>query len=122
MPVGDITHYDEQIDVGDNFNPSTGTFTVGNKKEDEGTYVFFYHGHNAGWKNAKITLFFNSTINNYKSTNHHFTNEEDTSNSLAINAIVSMNLRKGDVIWLHNHHDNIYASSPVPFTFTGYKI
>merc|ERR1719270_740502 len=42
LPSGDIKYYDELIDVGNNFNPSTGVFTVG--EEEEGTYVFLYSG------------------------------------------------------------------------------
>ena len=59
MPRGDIKGYDELIDVGNNFNPSTGVFTVGNKEEDEGTYVFLFWGRKDGTKGKEGSFWVN---------------------------------------------------------------
>jgi len=118
LPVGDITDYNELIDVDDNFNPSTGVFTVGNKEEDEGTYVFHLSGYKEGeyGKNGDIKVYINGF------DNYQYTYESDTSHSLQMNDIMSFNLKKGDEIKLHNDVDNsIWVSFYRPFTFTGYK-
>ena len=118
MPYGDIKGYDELIDVGNNFNPSTGVFTVGNKEEDEGTYVFHFSGKKSGFngKEGYIKVFKNDIYVQYNS-------ETDASHSLQINHIMSFNLKKEDQIKLYNYNaDSIYVDSNVPFTFTGYKI
>ena len=118
MPAGDIKDYDELIDVGDNFNPSTGVFTVGNKEEDEGTYVFLFSGFKGsnygkeGW------------IEVYKNGNRvQYNYESDASHSTQMNDIMSINLKRGDEIKLNNYYDDsIYVDSIRPFIFTGYKI
>jgi len=112
---GDITGYDELIDVGNNFNPSTGVFTV----EDEGTYVFLYSGRKNGdnGQEGRIYVYKNgNTVIQYDS-------EQDASHYLQMNSITASNLKKGDEIKLWNYFDDsIYVSSSRPFTFTGYKI
>ena len=118
MPEGDIKGYNELIDVGNNFNPSTGVFTVGNKEEDEGTYVFHFSGLKSGTygKDGYIKVYKNGIFvqQNY---------EEDTSHDLQMNHIMSFNLKKGDEIKLYNRYDYaIFVTSQNPFTFTGYKI
>ena len=118
LPNGDITDYDELIDVGDHFNPSTGVFTVGNKEEDEGTYVFLFSGPKSGsnGKKGRISVFKNG---NEVQSNY----ESDASQFLLMNSIMSINLKKGDEIKLYNWNaDSIYVRSDYPFTFTGYKI
>jgi len=115
---GDITGYDELIDVGNNFNPSTGVFTVGNKEEDEGTYVFLFSGRkDASGKEGYIKVYKNGIQVQYNY-------ESDASHVLQMNDIMSFNLEKGDRIKLHNSwSDSIYVQSDYhPFTFTGYKI
>ena len=118
MPVGDITGYEELIDVGNNFNPSTGVFTVGNKEEDEGTYVFFFSGRKSGTygKIGHIMVYKNGNAVQYNW-------ESDASHDLQMNDIMSFNLKKGDEIKLNNYYaDSIYVSGLYPFTFTGYKL
>jgi len=118
LPTGDITGYDELIDVGNNFNPSTGVFTVGNKEEDEGTYVFLFSGRkDASGKEGYIKVYKNGIQVQYNY-------ESDASHVLQMNDIMSFNLEKGDRIKLHNSwSDSIYVQSDYhPFTFTGYKI
>ena len=119
MPsYSDITDYDELIDVGDNFNPSTGVFTVGNKEEDEGTYVFLFSGHKNGDHGKE------GWIEVYKNGGYVQWNlETDASNSLRMNDIMLFNLKKGDEIKLYNYYyDSIEVWSIYPFTFTGYKV
>ena len=115
---GDITGYDELIDVGNNFNPSTGVFTVGNKEEDEGTYVFQFSGYKSGEHGKKGRILV------YKNGNFvQDIDETDTSHWLRMNDIMSFNLEKGDEIKLWNYvDDSIYIDSHYPFTFTGYKV
>jgi len=118
LSVGYITDYDELIDVGNNFNPSTGVFTVGNKEEDQGTYVFLFSGYKIGGngKKGRILVYKNGIQVQYNY-------ETDASHSLQMNDIMSFNLKKGDEIKLYNDYDDsIYVSSVDPFTFTGYKI
>jgi len=122
LPKGDIKGYNELIDVGNNFNPSTGVFTVGNKEEDEGTYVFLFSGYKSrsnGLYNGKEGF-----IKVYKNGNRVQDNyETDTSHSLQMNSIVSVNLKKGDEIKLYNYYDDsVVVRSGHPFTFTGYKV
>ena len=62
LSPGYITNYDELIDVGNNFNPSTGVFTVGNKEEDEGTYVFLFSGRKWSGKDGHIKVYKNGRI------------------------------------------------------------
>ena len=117
MPPGDIKDYDELIDVGNNFNPSTGVFTVGSK-EDEGTYVFLFSGYKISdyGKEGRIRV--------YRNGNDVQLNRElDASHALHMNDIMSFNLKKGDEIKLHNDvADSIYVVDYYPFTFTGYKV
>ena len=118
MPAGDIKDYDELIDVGNNFNPSTGVFTVGDKEEDDGTYVFLFSVRKSGsyGKEGRIRVYKNGNLvqENY---------ETDTSHFLQMNDIMSFNLEKGDEIKLYNwNDDSIHVSSVNPFTFTGYKV
>jgi len=119
LPRGDIKGYDELIDIGNNFNPSTGVFIVGNKEEDEGTYVFFFSGHKDGYhgKEGYIDVYKNG---NWVQRNY----ETDASHSLRMNDIMSFILKKGDEIKLvNNKDDSIYVDSDYrPFTFTGYKV
>ena len=118
MPVGDIKDYDELIDVGNNFNPSTGVFTVGNKEEDEGTYVFLFSGHKIGTQGdwARIWV--------YKNGDLVQDNTESDTSILQMNHIMSFNLKKGDQIKLYNVYDSIMVDSynHFAFTFTGYKV
>ena len=118
LPVGDIKGYNELIDVGNNFNPSTGVFKVGNKEEDVGTYVFFYSGRKSGYEGQYGDIFVKKNGQTVQS------NYEDLANyHLQMNGILSFNLKKGDEIKLHNRHDNsIFVPWSKPFTFTGYKI
>ena len=118
MPYGDITGYDELIDVGDNFNPSTGVFTVGDKEEDEGTYIFLFSGYKNGseGKYGEIDVYKNGNLVQWNQ-------ESDVSHDLQTNCIMSFNLKKGDEIKLYNvYDDSIVVSSYHPFTFTGYKV
>ena len=104
--------------MGDNFNPSTGVFTVGNKEEYEGTYVFLFSGvKSEGYRKEAL-------IKVYKNGNEvQYNFESDASHHLQVNSIVSFNLKKEDQIKLYNYNaDSIYVDSNVPFTFTGYKI
>jgi len=122
LPTGDITGYDELIDVGNNFNPSTGVFTVGNKEEDEGTYVFLF----SGFKSPPKTLpngkeGFIKVYKNGIEVQYNW--ESDASRDLQMNHIMSFNLNKGDEIKLYNVYDHsIVVRNYEPFTFTGYKV
>jgi len=118
LPQGHITGYNELIDVGNNFNPSTGYFTVGDKEEDEGTYVFLFSGRKDGdyGKDGWIDVYKNG---NFVQRNQ----ESDASHDLQMNDIMSFNLKVRDQINLENRYDDsIYVASYLPFTFTGYKV
>ena len=120
MPRGDIKNYDELIDVVNNFNPSTGVFTVGNK-EDEGDYFFLFSGSKDGdyGKEGWIKVYKNGIVqhnwDNFKAP--HFGIHQ-------MNSIISFEaLKKGDEIKLNNFYDDsIYVNSVIPFLFTGYKM
>jgi len=118
LPSGDIKGYDELIDVGNNFNPSTGVFTVGSKPEDEGTYVFLFSGYKdeTNGKEGDISV--------YKNGNYvQVYQETDASHRLQMNDIMSFNLKKEDQIKLYNYiDDSIHVQSTIPFAFTGYKM
>ena len=138
MPHGDITDYDELIDVGDNFNPSTGVFTVGKKQEDEGTYVFLLSGRkNGAGKNRdgkrrrivgdiRVKKALTENCGNkcgklFDTVQNIF--EKDTSNTIQLSSMVSVNLKQGDQIKLYNSKDDsIYIGPGTPFTLTGYKV
>ena len=118
MPRGDIKGYDELIDVGNNFNPSTGVFTVGNKEEEEGTYVFLFSGRKDSFygKAGDIDVYKNG---NWVQSNY----ESDVSHDLEMNSMVSFNLKRGDEIWLNNgRYYSIEVGSTKPLTFIGYKL
>ena len=118
MAAGDITDYDELIDVANNFNPSTGVFTVGNQEEDKGTYVFLFSGHKSRYYGKKGSIQFHKNGVCVQATS-----ETDDSHDLHIDNIMSINLDKGDQIKLYNYYDaSIYVNYEYPFTFTGFKV
>jgi len=119
LPTGDIKDYDELIDVGDNFNPSTGVFTVGSNEEDEGTYVFQYSCYKNGDSGMEGHIY---VMNNIEGIVQGFY-EEDRS-SLQMNGISSFNLKSGSQINLYNVQfgESIFVANGYPFIFTGFKI
>ena len=118
MPGGYITGFVELIDVAGNFNPSTGVFTIGNKVEEQGTYLFLFGGLNLGGPSlGKISVLKNGVIVQYIQDN-----ERD--NSYQLNGMATLNLVTGDQVKLSNslYSDLIDVSYNYPFLFTGYKI
>ena len=114
LSSGYITNYIELIDVANNFNPNTGVFTVGYGQD--GTYVFYYSGPKGNKKTA--------TLNVYKNKNSIQNNHVSfTTHRLQFNGMVTVKLRKGDYIRLHNAQNNALGAAGIyPFTFTGYLI
>ena len=117
LPRGDITNFAELIDVGNNFDPMTGVFTIKEDKE-EGVYKFqisaFKNGRDKseGWINAFKNLDFVLSIYDW-----------DNNNSLMMNSVFTLHLQKGDYVKLQNIFGNtIEVNRGTPLTFTGYKI
>ena len=116
MQEGIITKYDELIDIADNFNTSSGIFTVGPKAEDAGSYIFLY----GGWKNPGyfgiISVFKNDEV-------IQLNMEDDKEHILKINGMFTLNLKQGDHVKLSNEfYGSIDIRTTRPFTFTGFKM
>ena len=117
MPEGDITEFNELVDVGDNFDPKTGRFTIKDEQQN-GNYIFQISGFKSGRRGKEGVI---EVLKNNDSIQHIF--EEDEQNSLMLNSVFTLHLQKGDKVRLHNNNDeSIYVNSYNPFTFTGYKI
>ena len=119
MASGYIKDYDDLSDVANNFNPVTEVFTVGNKDEQEGTYIFSYSGYKIVNGNVlHIYVHKNEELHALQ-----INSESDWMNSLQINGFVTVYLKKGDIIMLKNYNDkSIWIENIRPFTFTGHKI
>ena len=121
-------NYTEQIDVRDQFNPSTGVFDVGYKEEDQGTYVFFFSAYK--WKNVMTDIHdshfqYIEIHKNGKAIQKTWeqapNSENNGSNTIGM---VTVNLKIGDKINLWNDaEEQIYVrNNDYPLTFMGYKI
>ena len=91
-------------------------FTVGNG--EDGTYVFAYSGPKAPYskKTATIKVYKNKKVIQINLVS-------DITHRLQFNGMLTVKLRKGDYIRLHNDQSNaLGANSQYPFTFTGYQI
>ena len=112
-----ISDYTELVDVGNNFDPKTGVFTI-NDEDQEGSYVFHINGYrdNKNGKHGSVMVYKNSiSIQNIS--------EEDGKNWLMMNSVVTTHLKKGDEVKVQNRYgDTIQVGGSYPFTFTGYKI
>ena len=105
------------VDVGDNFDPKTGRFTIKDEQQN-GNYIFQISGFKSGRRGKEGVI---EVLKNNDSIQHIF--EEDEQNSLMLKSVFTLHLRKGDEVKLHNNNDeSIYVNSYNPFTFTGYKI
>ena len=114
MPVGYITGYSELIDVGNNFDPQSGIFTL-NMEEEEGIFVFQYQGYKSRTMKGWIQVYKNGEAVQQ-------TLEKDDDNSM-LTGIVTLDLHVGDQVVLVNYNnDSIVVTRSDPFTFTGYKI
>ena len=118
---GVINWYDELIDVADNFNPSTGVFTVGDKDDDSGSYVFL--------SSARITepggrylLLDQISIQKNGWDVYHSTDNSD--NETDINGMVTINLGNEDEIQLkiREKWTTFFVANDTPLSFMGYKI
>ena len=117
MPYGDITGFTEFIDIGNNFDPHTGRFTIKDIQQS-GLYTF----HISAWKmdihgkEGEIKVY-----KNEEDVQHIY--ENDAEHSLMMNSVFTLRLFEGDEVKLVNGNDeSIYVTSLIPFTFTGYKI
>merc|ERR1712223_1582681 len=111
MPKGYITNFIEFVDVGDDFDPSFGTFTV----SQAGTYVFHFSGLKFSGNVGAIYF----AINNQIAQN---TLESDTQ-AFPLNGLVTVYLNVGDVVALYNQYGvSIYVHAIDPFTFHGYLV
>lgn len=119
-------NYTEQIDVRDQFNPSTGVFDVGYKEEDQGTYAFFFSAYK--YLNNDIHDSHSQSIEIHKNGENIQTTWEQAPNSKNYGSntigMVTVNLKIGDKINLWNDADEqIYVrNNYYPLTFMGYKI
>jgi len=82
LPVGDVKGYNEFVDIGDNFNPETGIFTVGDN-EEEGIYMFLYDGKKGEiyQKEGQLKVLHNNATVQYN-------DETDSTHRSEINGIV----------------------------------
>ena len=117
LPYGEITDYTELVDVGDIFNPTTGTLSI-NDDQQEGSYVLHVSARKSGnyEKEGRIWVYKNQEV-----VQEIF--ESDEGNWLMMNAVFTLHLQKDDEVKLYNDYDeSIYVNGYHPFTFTGYKI
>ena len=114
LPVGNITGFDELIDVGSNFNPDTGVFTSPN----DATYVFIVDSQ----KSALHEKFGGIWINvNGDHTQDVW--EKDAEHALHLNGLTAVNLKKDDEVNVYNAlADSIEVYCDGPFTFIGYQV
>jgi len=115
LPKGYINNFTEIFDVGNNFNPKTGSFRINNEDQfSNGNYIFnvnamkytFAYGDISVWKNQKpikVIDIFNTEI---------------------MNSVFTLYLQKGDEVKLKNEkysvRSRIIVTSDYPLTFTGY--
>jgi len=117
LPRDDITSYSELVDANNNFDPSTGVFTI-TDDNDSGYYSFQFSGFktNADRKEGLVEVFIN---NEYLQSIY----EEETDYGLMMSSVFTLHLQKGDEVKLYNYYsDSIWVSNWYPFTFTGYQI
>ena len=117
---GVINWYDELIDVADNFNPSTGVFTVGDKDDDSGSYVFLFSARRTepGSRSYLDQIYIQKNgLDVYHST-------DNSDNETEINGMVTVNLEKGDEIQLKigQKYTTFFVANDTPLSFMGYKI
>ena len=120
-----ITDFTELVDVGNNFDPKTGIFTI--KEEDqEGNYIFHINAYKEGdgWLHIDEGTGEIGVIFVYKNQEHvHSIYEQDARNSLKMNSVFTLHLKKGDEVRLKNEYSrSVFITVVDPFTFTGYKI
>lgn len=110
VPTGTITYDKEVIGlVGNNFNPSTGIFTV----PRNGVYSFVIDGVIA---NAYDYVYL--YVNGQKYRNFHV--QRSDSAFAGLNGITSAELGEGDEVKLHNDYgDRLRVGPTYPFTFMG---
>ena len=115
LPKGYINNFTEIFDVGNNFNPKTGSFRINNEDLfSNGNYIFnvnamqfrLAYGDISVWKNQErvkiIDRFYTGIMNN----------------------VFTLHLQKGDKVKLKNEKYSVYSkiivTSDYPLTFTGY--
>jgi len=122
LSVGDITDYNELIDVNNNFDPVTGKFSVYQDGE-EGTYMFLLSGFKsyAHKQRGVVYLYKNGEIVKVSIWNND--HDHSTDHEFVTSTLVTLHLQKGDEVKLDNRGSaSVYVDSENPFTFTGYKI
>ena len=119
MPSGDITGFNELVDVGDIFNPTTGRLSI-NDEQQEGKYVLHINAYKSrnNRNRGKIWVYKNQSL-------VQLIVEEDVENDSMMNTVLTLHLQKGDEVKLKNDlccDKSIYVEYKYPLTFTGYKI
>ena len=105
------------VDVGDIFNPTTGTLSI-NDDQQEGNYELHISARKSG-NFGKMGLI--KVYKNQEQVQTIF--ETDGDHCLMMNAVFTLHLLKDDEVKLYNSYDDsIYVDSSNPLTFTGYKI
>ena len=120
LQSGWMNGYTELIDVGNNFNPQTGAFTLMTDAQ-QGFYFFQFQGYKIGGKRGQIQI-----VKNDRPVAD--ITEGDDKNPSMITGLITLYLKKGDKVRLHNFEDDSifvsrdYFTVDHPFTFTGYKM
>ena len=117
MQAGDITGFTELVDVGDNFDPTTGRFKIKDEVE-KGMYSLHISALKNGSKGkpGRISVYKNQDL-------VQTIYETDGGDYLMMNIVVTLYLQIGDEVKLENIYDeSIFVDGAHPFTFTGYKI
>jgi len=135
LPRGYIKKFTESIDVNNNFDPTTGVFTVSNDG-DAGVYVFQVSGRKEGTHprcgpmdpgcdpNDPFVPGPMVAINVEKNNDFMLQIQETkTDRRTMINSLFTLSLKKGDKVRLWNvKHQSVQHGRGSPFTFTGHKI
>jgi len=116
LPVGNVEDYNELLDVGSNFDPYSGYFTV---PEDNSIFVFFVDADkpdNLKEDEVNIMIKVNGAV-----VQHFWENDEENGTHIA--GLVGLRLNKGDRVNVENYFpDSIMAKATYPFTFMGIQM
>merc|ERR1712110_430379 len=114
LPVGNITGYDELIDVGSNFSPESGVFT----SPDDATYVFIVDSQKSGQYGNFGAIWINVNGDHTQDVW-----EKDAEHGLHLNGLTAVNLKRGDEVNVFNAMaDSVEVYCDGPFTFIGYQV
>ena len=114
LPEGNITGYDELVDIGSNFDPNAGIFT----SPDEATYVFIVDSQKSAQHQKYGALWISKNGDHIQDVW-----EKDAEHALHLNGLVALTLSKGDQVNVYNVlADSVEVYRDGPFTFFGYQV